>query len=221
MDINKRMDLSLLKKSLNMIASSGQELCDIYGHFSRTAIFNERIEVLRKLKDEPIEFLQKANIQYWAPKDASCTGLADCSVDCHFSVSVFEHIPKDTLKRILTEGSRILKNQGIAIHFIDTSDHFSHQDKSINGINFLRFSREEWGKIANNEYAYCNRLRASDYRDIFVKSELAIIRQEMKREGSIKTKLEAGFPLHGDYSKYSEEDILCAELKIMLRKNGC
>ena len=68
-------------------------------------------------------------------------------MDYHISTTVFEHIPRADIARILKEAKRILKKGGVAIHFIDLSDHFQHQDKSITRINFLRYSDEEWDKI--------------------------------------------------------------------------
>ena len=60
-----------------------------------------------------------------------------------------------------------MKDDGITIHFIDLSDHFQHQDKSITSINFLHYSEKEWERIAGNQFAYCNRLRAGDYLALF------------------------------------------------------
>jgi len=70
--------------------------------------------------------------------------LLDASVDYHISTTVFEHIPKKGVARILKGVKRILKDDGIAIHFIDLSDHFQHQDKSI-GFCPVDFFIEECG----------------------------------------------------------------------------
>ncbi|MBE9572765.1 MAG: methyltransferase domain-containing protein, partial [Proteobacteria bacterium] len=52
--------------------------------------------------------------------------MPDASIDYHISTTVFEHIPGKDIERILNEAKRILKREGIAIHFIDLSDHFQH-----------------------------------------------------------------------------------------------
>ena len=38
----------------------------------------------------------------------------------------------------------MLSPQGLALYYIDLSDHFSHDDHSISAINFLQFSDEQW-----------------------------------------------------------------------------
>jgi ubiquinone/menaquinone biosynthesis C-methylase UbiE len=79
--------------------------------------------------------------------------LPDACVDYHISNNVFEHILKADITRILKEIIRILKKDGIAIHFIDLIDHFQHQGSGITKINFLRYSEKEWDKIAGNQFA--------------------------------------------------------------------
>jgi hypothetical protein len=39
----------------------------------------------------------------------------------------------------------------------------------------LRFSNAEWTRIAGNQFAYCNRLRANDYRDLVLDSRFEIL----------------------------------------------
>ena len=71
-------------------------------------------------------------------------------MDYHVSTTVLEHIPNKNIVRILTEAKRILKNNREAVHFIDLSDHFQHQDERITRINFLQYSEREWEKISGN-----------------------------------------------------------------------
>jgi hypothetical protein len=78
-------------------------------------------------------------------------------------VTTLEHIPENVIIDIFKEASRILKKGSICVHFIDLSDHFQHQDGTISSINFLKYSNAHWEKIAGNEFAYCNRLRALEY----------------------------------------------------------
>jgi len=80
-----------------------------------------------------------------------------------------------------------------AIHFIDLSDHFKHQDKSITSINFLRYSDEEWDKIAGNEFVYCNRLRASDYLVLFKEAGFDICRHEIQEDEEARKSIRNGF----------------------------
>ncbi|MCK4818489.1 class I SAM-dependent methyltransferase, partial [bacterium] len=153
-DLHRRLDFGILKKSLEWMAENRDELVGYYDKVTERAVFDKRMDLIDGLKDKPEKFLSKANIQYLAPADAANTGLPDACMDYHISTTVFEHIPREDIERILIEAKRILKKDGIAIHFIDLSDHFQHQDNSITRINFLEYSEKEWDKIAGNEFAY-------------------------------------------------------------------
>lgn len=165
----------------------------------------------------PENFLSEGNIQYLAPADAADTGLPDASVDYHISTTVFEHIPRTDIERILKEAKRILKKDGIAIHFIDLSDHFQHQDNSITRINFLRYSNEEWEKIAGNQFAYCNRQRASDYIALFKDAGFDICRFETKEDEEARRSLENGFKVNEKFRDRSISDLCTTQVKVALK----
>ena len=65
---------------------------------------------------------------------------------------MFEHIPSPVLKAILNEANRVLAPNGVALHHIDPSDHFSHDDAAISPINFLRFSEAQWERLTGNQF---------------------------------------------------------------------
>ena len=179
--------------------------------------FIERMDLIDRLKAKPEKFLSEANIHYLAPADAADIGLPDASVDYHIATTVFEHIPKVDSKRILKESRRILKKDGVAIHFIDLSDHFQHQDKSITKINFLRYSDEEWNKIAGNEFAYCNRLRASDYFALFDSLGFDICRKEVQEDKEARERMRYGFKVDEGFRGYNVDDLCVTGLKVALK----
>ena len=168
----------------------------------------------------PKKLLFEANIVYLEPADAANTGLPDTSVDYHISTTVFEHIPGKDIERILIEAKRILKEDGVAIHFIDLSDHFQHQDGSITTINFLKYSEEEWVKIAGNEFAYCNRLRASDYFALFRKAGFDVCRKEALIDDEARERLKDGFVVDEKFRGYGVDDLCVTQLRVALKKKG-
>lgn len=108
-------------------------------------------------------FMEFVGIDYRAPFDARKTRLADCSIDVHTSYTVLEHISKPVIVDIMHEARRILCHDGIGIHLIDYSDHFSHSDPGLHWLHFLRYSEVVWSIIAGNRYMFMNRLRHDDY----------------------------------------------------------
>ncbi len=219
-DLPRRLDIGILEKSLVWLAENRDEVFGYYDGVAKRTVFDERMDLTDSLKKMPEKFLSEANIQYLAPADAAdIGGLPDVSVDYHISTTVFEHIPGADIKRILEEAKRILKDDGIVIHFIDLSDHFQHQDKSITRINFLRYSDEEWEKIAGNQFAHCNRMRASDYLTLFKEAGFDMCRCENLVDDEARVSIRDGFMVDERFRNYSIDDLCVTRLKVALKEN--
>ena len=219
-DLHKRLDLEILEKSLEWMAENRDVLAGYYDGVAERAVFVERMDMIDRLKHRPKKFLSEANIVYLAPADALNIDLSDESVDYHISTTVFEHIPGEDIERILKEAKRILKKDGIAIHFIDLSDHFQHQDKSITGINFLRYSEKEWDKIAGNQFAYCNRLRVSDYLAMFEGLGFDVCRKEVQEDQEARESMRNGFVVDERFRDYSVDDLCATGFRVALGVEG-
>jgi len=217
-DLHKRMEIGILRKSLEWMAENREKLWTYYDGVAEKAVFDKRMNLIERLKHNPKSLLSEANIVYLAPVDAANTGLPDASVDYHISTTVFEHIPRMDIKRILKEAKRVLKGDGIAIHFIDLSDHFQHQDSSITRINFLRYSQKEWDRIAGNQFAYCNRLRASDYLALFKEVGFDICRKEAVINDEARENLGNGFMVDEMFRGYGIDDLCITQLRVALTK---
>lgn len=169
-DLNPYMKAELTREVLGYMAENAAKIEEIFGPLLR----RDRFEELLRFRERPTfslaDLLALCKIHYIAPGDAAKTGLEDSSIDFHTSRAVFEHIPPEILKEILQEGNRIVRPDGMFVHRIDYSDHFSHSDKSISVVNFLQFSDDEWDKLAGNRYMYMNRLRHDDFLSIFQSS---------------------------------------------------
>lgn len=154
-----------------------------------------------------------------APGDAADTNLPEQSIDFHTSYAVFEHIPLDVLENILKEGSRIIKKNGLFVHRIDYSDHFSHSDKSISSINFLQYSNDIWSRWANNRYMYMNRLRHDDFIELFESSGHQLIDMYPYIDNDIQDVLyNKNFHLDSRF-KYKSEEVLTIVGSWMSSKN--
>jgi len=217
-DLNRRLDVGILKQSLVWMVENRDDLFSYYDGLVEKVVFNERMVLIDRLKEMPEAFLSEANIIYIAPGDAGNTDLSNFSVDYHISTTVFEHIPRPDIIRILDEAKRILKRDGVAIHFIDLSDHFQHQDSSIIKINFLQFSEQEWMSIAGNEFAYCNRLRISDYASLFEELNFKIIRIESEVDGESLNSIKNDFIVNEVFKPYNLEELCTIRLRVMMIK---
>ena len=166
-DLNPYLKHELIKESLQYISINRKEICRLFGSLLVQKRFVTLLGLVERLDFSVDEFLELCRISYVAPGDAGNTGLPENSVSFHTSYTVFEHIPQEELRRILIEGNRIVKRDGLFVHRIDYSDHFSHTDSKISSINFLQYTDKAWRRFAGNRYMYMNRLRHDEFLDLF------------------------------------------------------
>jgi len=204
-DLNPYLKEELVREDLDYIVKNKSEIEGLFGN----RIFNDRLNVLLEFIESPYELknlLKFINIEYIAPGDASRLNLSESSIDFHTSYTVLEHISPEIIKAILKEGQQILKKDGLFIHKIDYSDHFSHSDKSISSINFLQFSDDDWDKIAGNRYMYMNRLRHDDFVSLFLALGNLVLLDEVNQDSDVVKLLEFNkTKLHSRFSQKTKE----------------
>ena len=167
-DLNPYLKSELVEENLKYIYENKVEIQNLFG----SLLIKERFDKLQQVTSRGSRFsvseiLDLCKVDYIAPGDAADTRIPEQSIDFHTSYTVFEHIPLAGLERILKEGNRIIKKNGLFVHHIDYSDHFSHSDQNISAINFLQYSDNEWNRFAGNRYMYMNRLRHDDFINLF------------------------------------------------------
>jgi SAM-dependent methyltransferase len=216
-DLNRRLDLDLLGGALDWIVLHSNQLEEEYASIVDLSTFRKRLSLVAEFRAAPDQFLKEANISYLAPADASKVDLSASSIDYHISNTVMEHIPAEEIKKIFTEGKRLLKKDGLFVQFIDLSDHFKHQDKSISSINFLKYSDSKWLSMAGNQFAYCNRLRASDFTALFSELGLSTVDIQSEIDQESLDCLRNGFHLDERFAAYDYEDLSKTSLQLILR----
>jgi SAM-dependent methyltransferase len=219
-DLNKRLQLHLTSETLSWFLKIKNDIKPDFLKFIDETEFEKRFCIISDYQHDAKVFLEKSNIVYTAPGDAAKTNLPNESIDIHFSCTVFEHIPYEVLVAILTEAKRILKNDGLAVHLIDPSDHFEHQDKSISKINFLQYTENEWNKIGGNQFAYCNRLRYPDFQDIISASGFNILSENKVVDELSLEQLKQGFVVDSAFINYSPEALCTTRYDVVLAKKS-
>lgn len=176
-DLNRYMRTELVVEALAYISRHQDDIREIFGPLLDIARFDALIEFFAAPDFSVDGVLELAGITYIAPADAANTGLLDGSFDYHTSFNVLEHIPTNTLEKILSEGNRLINSGGLFVHHIDYTDHFAHSDKRISTINFLQFSDAAWRRYAGNRFMYMNRLRHDDYQQLFELAQHELVLQ--------------------------------------------
>lgn len=146
--------------------------------------------------------LERYRIDYRAPGDARTTGLPDGSVNFVCSTSTLEHIPSADIRRILRECRRVLTSDGLMSHIIDYHDHYASADRSISRVHFYRYSERAW-QFANPSRHYQNRLRHSDYIELFEAAGLSAVEQ---RALITPVAIDRDV-IHERFLRYSDEDL--------------
>ena len=132
---------------------------------------NKQISKILNLKKFPniksvSDLKEKYNIIYLAPMSLKQVFDNNLRYDACISSTTLEHIPKVELIENFKLLKKIIEKNGIISATIDYSDHYSHTDKNISDLNYLKFSSKEWKKY-NTPMLFQNRLRHQDYRKIF------------------------------------------------------
>ncbi|MCP3388334.1 methyltransferase domain-containing protein [Bradyrhizobium sp. CCGB12] len=146
---------------------------------------------------------QSWRIEYRAPADARTTGLPAGSIDCAVSVETLEHIPKSDIAAILKELRRIIRPDGLVLMQIDYGDHFKGFDPSISSFNFLTYSEEDWAPF-QSRFQYVNRLRHSEYLELFREAGFELLSDQPDRRPAERHILERLAPC---FKGFSEEDL--------------
>jgi hypothetical protein len=122
------------------------------------------------------DLFSKMNITFYNG-DAAKLNFDNKSFDICFSVNTLEHIYQPMLQDILKNYVQHTNSKGYHLHVIDMNDHFSHIDSTITKYNYLQFSKEQW-KLIDNNLQPQNRLRITDFENIFSKIGLQIIKED-------------------------------------------
>ena len=205
-DLHLYLNETLAMQSIQALRLNREKFRAMFQRVVETTEFDRRWEALTQVTSLSTLF-KTASIDYHAPADAAQTNLPSGSIDLHTSYTVFEHIPREVLVRILREANRLLSKRGVACHHIDPSDHFSAEDPSITAINFLQFSEQEWAHYAGNGFAYHNRLRADQYRELYGESGQNVLQWKEVVDARSLRAIGSGFPLHPDFQTKTPETL--------------
>jgi len=220
-DLNPYLKKELVVESLCYISENEKEILSLFGSLVDKKRFAELLKFGRISQLVLSDFLDLCQIDYIAPGDAADTRFPIRAIDFHTSYTVFEHIPKEMLKQILEEGNRIVRDNGLFIHYIDYSDHFSHSDKSISAINFLQYSDGDWERYAGNRYMYMNRLRHDDFIGLFESVVHRIVEAQPNIDKRSQDLLRSGnLHLNERFSSKPEEVLAITGAWIITQKNG-
>ena len=128
----------------------------------------------------PSDLLEQIDVHF-VVGDVRHSKLKESSIDLIMSNYTLEHIPLDVLRGIMMELRRLASGGAVVSHLIDLSDHYSHFDRSISSLNFLKYPGWLWN-LCNNSLQYQNRLRIPDYRTLHESAGFRVVAEENVRD---------------------------------------
>jgi SAM-dependent methyltransferase len=131
--------------------------------------FNNKIKKNILLAKNNQELLDICDAKFYNNGLDSIKKIESNSIDFIYSQAVLEHIRVNEVEKYITEFKRVLKIGGSMSHIIDFKDHLG------GNLNNLRFPSRIWeSKFASKSGFYTNRIRYSQFINLFKKSELNI-----------------------------------------------
>ena len=204
----RSLDLQLLQRDLEAMRRDPGRVQAILREPASDG-FADRLRWLLDPSLSAPRVLDGIGFDYRAPVDARVLPVTDSTCGLHVSRSVLEHVEPDAIAAVLGEARRALRRGGLLAHLIDFSDHFAHEDTTIPLIHFLKFSPEEWQRLAGNAFAYHNRMRSSDWERHFEAHGLRILFERRLTDQRSLEFLDAGFEVHQDFRGYPPAVLAC------------
>jgi hypothetical protein len=204
--------------SLQALISGAKKiyLVDKYVRFTnspkQTDFFSKEISFLKnKFPDKNLEYLDN----YQIGKDEISLISNDLynatiqeSIDFVYSKCVFEHIKE--IGKNIEKLSELMPKGSIMWHRIDFSDHYHSSYPFL----FLKYSKNTWEKYCSRVgISYTNRLRYSDFENLFESNGFEILNVEI-----IKKDIPKDLVISEEFVNYDKEKLKIVMADFFLRK---
>jgi SAM-dependent methyltransferase len=158
------------------------------------------------------QLYQLLGFEYVVDPEGKLSQIEKGSYDVAVSAGVLEHVYAKDAAEIAAGIAASLKPGGISIHSINIRDHLYLYDRTVSPKQYLQYSERVWNLCFQNDVQYINRIQRSEWLDLFNKSGLELLEEQVEKEDLSRVKVSTA------YRKYEEEDLRCGGLKIVHRK---
>jgi len=134
------------------------------------------------------------------------------SVDLVVSAGVLEHISAKGASDFVDSIAALLKPGGYSVHSINIRDHLRQYDSTVSPKQYLQYPHWVWSLLFDNEVQYINRIQRSDWLELFRRTGLVLVEEEVETEDL------SGLKVAKAYQKYGETDLRCGGLNLVHRK---
>lgn len=190
------------------------------------ALWNSRIQILKKLQQADLSldaFLSTIQCQFFKRPSANSTDVfLENKIDLWYSESVLHRIPVRSLEESTAHICKnLLSEKAYFFHRLDQKDINAqgHVDKSLWKFDYLKYSDLIYNKLITCRFNSQNRLRESDFIQLFKKNGLTIldVQSYIKAEDLERMK---DFVPAAKFKKYTLEDMATAASIIIGKTNN-
>lgn len=150
---------------------------------------------------------------YLVNDKGSLSAIADGSIDLVISSDVMEHVPRDSMARLIGDFRRILRPGGCASQQIVETDHLTIYDRSIHAKNYLRYTDRQWQRWFDNHVQHINRLQHSDFVKAFADGGFEIAGEEV-----VASCDSTRIPIAPQFAHYDRADLDATVTRLIARK---
>jgi len=193
-------------RQLGAVLGNGYELTP--GELERAKTLIERIDGVQSFD----QLYQLLSFEYVVEGTGSLGQFADNSFQLVVSGGVLEHVPREALPTLMKESYRVLKPGGWAVHSIDTSDHLSHYDSTVNKKRYIGFSERTWRLLCDNDVQAINRVQRGEWLGLFKGAGFEITEEEY-REVDI-----SGLTIAPRFTSMERKDLATTIVRLTMRK---
>ncbi len=147
--------------------------------------------------------------EYVLNDKGSLNSLEKESFDIVVSAGVLEHIYAEDASSYVDGIATLLKPGGYSVHSINIRDHLHQYDTSVSRKQYLHYPPWIWSLCFENDVQYINRIQRSEWLELFRKSGLALVEEEVEMEDL------SGLKVSTVYEKYRENDLRCGGLDLV------
>lgn len=185
---------------------------DFLSPFSNYPLVRERYNRLRSIKHFNFDILKSLGVEYLSPVDLAVERIR-FPVDFIFSFSVLEHVPADSVSKLIQNLGVTLSQGGAMIHCIHLED---HGDMNKNPFGFLNIPESRYTHLIQSIRG--NRIRCSEWMRLFANlhdCETRLLYKYTRPESPVPEAIDSSV-------SYSDvEDLRVSHIGVYTRKISC
>jgi SAM-dependent methyltransferase len=158
------------------------------------------------------ELYQLLNFAYVVDSSGSLSRFRDGQFQLVVSGGVLEHVTREAIPTLVRETYRVLRPGGWAVHSIDTSDHLSHYDSSVNKKRYVGLSERTWRLVCDNEVQAINRVQRGEWLEHFRQAGFEMAEEELREVDISRLRIAPR------YAAMDRKDLATTIVRLTLRK---